>query len=106
MVFGGGSPVGADPNKVPRVGIIPRYATDESGIDLKTGEVSRVLISVRNLDFGVVNPGYVGRKNRFVYAGVGDPMPKISGVVKLDVGDEMGRERRESTVACRMFTTR
>ncbi|CAN1143907.1 Probable carotenoid cleavage dioxygenase 4, chloroplastic [Linum perenne] len=157
MVFGGGSPVGADPNKVPRVGIIPRYATDESGIkwfdvtgfnpihlinawdeddgdtvvlvapnimsvehtmermdlihaqmekvriDLKTGEVSRVPISVRNLDFGVVNPGYVGRKNRFVYAGVGDPMPKISGVVKLDVGDEMGRERRESTVACRMF---
>ncbi|CAL1373860.1 unnamed protein product [Linum trigynum] len=157
MIFRGGSPVGADPNKVPRVGVIPRYATDESEmkwfdvtgfnpihainaweedggdtvvlvapnimsvehtmerlelihaqvekvrIDLKTGTVNRVPVSTRNLDFGVVNPGYLGRKNRFVYAGVGDPMPKISGVVKLDVGDEMGRNRKESTVACRMF---
>ncbi|CAI0410156.1 unnamed protein product [Linum tenue] len=156
--FRGGSLIRSDPNKVPRVGVIPRYATDgsemkwfdvagfnpvhainawdeEDGdgivmlvsnvmcvedaleslelvqarveklrIDLKTGTVNRVPVSTRNLDFGVVNPGYVGRKNRFIYAGVGDPMPKISGVVKLDVGDdEMGRAEEERTVACRMF---
>ncbi|CAI0410160.1 unnamed protein product [Linum tenue] len=157
MVFGSGSPVGVDPKKTPRVGLIPRYAADDSEmrwfdvigfnpfhsinawdeegggdvvvllatnimsvehaletssehihglvekvrIDLNAGTVSRVPVSTRNLDFGVVNPGYVGRKNRFVYAGVGDPLPKISGVVKLDVGDEMGRG--ENTVACRMF---
>lgn len=37
-----------------------------------------------------------------MYAGVGDPMPKISGVVKLDVekADEAGGE---CTVAKRMF---
>ncbi|CAI0476625.1 unnamed protein product [Linum tenue] len=66
--------------------------------------VYRVPVSTRNVEFGSVNPCYVGRKNRFVYAGIGDPTPKISGVVKLDVGDEMaGWTRRESAVACRMF---
>ncbi|KAJ6297408.1 hypothetical protein OIU78_023033 [Salix suchowensis] len=125
MIFGGGSPVGADPAKVPRLGIIPRYAKDESEmkwfdvpgfnlihainawdeedaivmlapnilsvehtlermdlihalvekvrIDLKTGIVTRNPVSARNLDFGVINPAYLGKKNRFVYAAIGDP---------------------------------
>ncbi|VAI59844.1 unnamed protein product [Triticum turgidum subsp. durum] len=30
MVVGGGSPVGADPGMVPRLGVIPKYAADES----------------------------------------------------------------------------
>ncbi|TVU28162.1 hypothetical protein EJB05_19671, partial [Eragrostis curvula] len=30
MVVGGGSPVGSDSGKVPRLGVLPRYATDES----------------------------------------------------------------------------
>lgn len=152
MITEGRSPVGSDPSKVCRVGIIPRYATDESKmkwfdvpgfnlihainawdeddavvmvapnilsvehtmermdlvhalvekvrIDLKTGIVTRRPLSTRNLDFGVINPSYVGRKNRFVYAGVGDPMPKISGVVKLDVSQE---ECRDCIVASRIF---
>ncbi|KAK9275551.1 hypothetical protein L1049_022818 [Liquidambar formosana] len=154
MIVGGGSPVGADSAKVPRLGVIPRYAKDESEIrwfdvpgfnilhainawdeddgnaivmvapnilsvehtlermdlihasvekvriDLKTGMVSRHPLSARNLDFAVINPAYTGRKNKYVYAGVGDPMPKISGVVKLDVSEG---ERKECTVACRMF---
>ncbi|CAI0476620.1 unnamed protein product, partial [Linum tenue] len=148
-VFRGGSPLRSDPNKVSRIGVIPRYAADgsemrwfhvagfnpvhvlnawdeEDGhrvgmlvpnvtsvdralerfdlthaqvekvrVDLDTGMVYRVPVSTRNVEFGSVNPCYVGRKNRFVYAGIGDPTPKISGVVKLDVG--------ESAVACRMF---
>ncbi|KAL2330796.1 hypothetical protein Fmac_018377 [Flemingia macrophylla] len=54
-------------------------------IDLETGILKRQPLSARNLDFRVLNPAYVGKKNRFVYAAMGDPMPKISGVVKLDV---------------------
>ncbi|KGN53473.1 probable carotenoid cleavage dioxygenase 4, chloroplastic [Cucumis sativus] len=152
MIIEGGSPVGSDPSKISRVGLIPRYANDESKmkwfdvpglnlihainawdeddavvivapnilsvehalermdlvhalvekirIDLKTGIVTRTPLSTRNLDFGVIHPSYVGKKHRFVYAGVGDPMPKISGVVKLEISQE---ERRDCIVACRIF---
>ncbi|XVE99961.1 hypothetical protein REPUB_Repub03eG0245100 [Reevesia pubescens] len=154
MIFGGGSPVGADPAKVPRIGVMPRYAKDESEIrwfdvpgfnlihatnawdeddgnaivmlapnilsvehtlermdlihalvekvriDLSTGIVTRQPISARNLEFAVLNPAYVAKKNKYLYAAVGDPMPKISGVVKLDVSKE---ERQECTVASRML---
>ncbi|KAJ8774120.1 hypothetical protein K2173_009551 [Erythroxylum novogranatense] len=156
MIFNGGSPVGADPAKVSRLGIIPRYAKDEAEvkwfdvpglniihainawdeedsivmlapnilsvehtlermelihaliekvrIDLRTGIVTRTPVSARNLDFAVINPSYVGKKSRYVYAGVGDPMPKISGVVKLDVSK--GEQKEECTVACRMYGPR
>ncbi|KAI4314622.1 hypothetical protein L6164_027510 [Bauhinia variegata] len=154
-MIAGGSPIGADLSKVPRIGVVPRYATDESQIkwfdvpgfniihainawdeddgnsivivapnilsvehtlermellhamvekvkvDLVTGTVTRQPISARNLDFGVINQAFVGRKNKFVYAAVGDPMPKISGVVKLDVSN--AKERRDCTVACMMY---
>ncbi|KAK4747971.1 hypothetical protein SAY87_014557 [Trapa incisa] len=150
----GGSPVGTDSGKVPRIGIIRRYAKDDSEmrwfevpgfnlmhtinawdedddtvvligpnmmsvehtlermdlvhaqvemvrIDLRTGVVSRQPLSAWNLDFAVINPAYLGRRNRFVYAGVGDPMPKISGVVKLDL--TISGDRRECTAAARLF---
>lgn len=138
MVVGGGAPVGADPSMVPRLGVLPRYATDESEmrwfevpgfnmmhsvnaweerggdeivvvapnvlsiehaldrmelvhssvelvrINLRTGNVSRTPLSAGNLDFPVIHPGCLGRRNRYGYFGVGDPMPKIAGVVKLD----------------------
>ncbi|KAG2291402.1 hypothetical protein Bca52824_038071 [Brassica carinata] len=130
----GGSPVGADNRKTPRVGVIPRYAGDDSEmkwfevpgfniihainawdendgntvvliapnvmsiehtlermdlfhalvekvkIDLVTGIVTRHPISARNLDFAVINPAFLGRRSRYVYAAIGDPIPKISGV--------------------------
>ncbi|GMY33602.1 putative carotenoid cleavage dioxygenase 4, chloroplastic [Fagus crenata] len=154
MIVGSGSPVGSDPSKVPRLGVIPRYAKDESEmrwfdvpgfniihavnawdeedenaivlvapnilsvehamertelvhaliekvkIDLNTGIVTRHPISARNLDFAVINQAYLGKKNRYVYAAVGDPMPKISGIVKLDL--KKG-ERKECSVATRMY---
>ncbi|KAL0727516.1 hypothetical protein Bca4012_023609 [Brassica carinata] len=150
----GGSPVGADNGKTPRLGVIPRYAEDESEmrwfevpgfniihainawdeddgntivliapnimsiehtlermelvhalvekvrIDLVTGIVTRHPISARNLDFAVINPAFVGRRSRYVYAAIGDPMPKISGVVKLDVSRG---DRDDCTVARRMY---
>nr|KYP34145.1 hypothetical protein KK1_044934 [Cajanus cajan] len=146
MLLYGGSPLGSVPSKVPRIGILPRDAKDESmikwlevpgfnimhainawdeddgrtvvlvapnilslehamermelvhavvekvRINLETGIVTRQPLSARNLDFAVINPAYVGKKNRFVYAAVGDPMPKISGVVKLDVSEEAVEE--------------
>ncbi|KAK6934074.1 Carotenoid oxygenase [Dillenia turbinata] len=155
LIMGGGSPVGADSTKVSRLGVIPRYDTnetemrwfevpglniihainawDEEGgdaivmvapnilsvehtlermdlihacvemvrIDLRTGMVTRHPLSVRNLDFAVMNGAYVGKKNRYVYAGVGDPMPRISGVVKLDLS--LSDRRSECTVGCRMY---
>ncbi|KAM1102905.1 hypothetical protein ACFX19_011677 [Malus domestica] len=152
MITKRATPFGLDPSKVPRIGVIPRYAKDESEmrwfevpgfngvhatnawdeddaivmvapnvlsaehamervdlvhclvekvrIDLKTGIVTRQPISTRNLDFAVINPAYLGRKNKYVYAAVGDPMPKISGVVKLDVSNV---EHKECIVASRMF---
>lgn len=42
---------------------------------------------------------------RYVYAAVGDPMPKISGVVKLDVSVSEG-DRRDCIVASRMYGPR
>ncbi|KAL3818351.1 hypothetical protein ACJIZ3_004256 [Penstemon smallii] len=155
-MMAGGSPVAANPGKVPRIGVIPRYAKDEAEmrwfevpgfnvihainawdeddgdsivmvapnilsvehtlerldlihasiekvrIDFKTGFVSRFPVSTRNLDFGVINPAFVGKKNKYVYAAVGDPMPKVSGVVKLDVSVSEG-DRRDCIVASRMF---
>nr|QBC36242.1 carotenoid cleavage dioxygenase 4 variant 5 [Petunia x hybrida] len=152
----GGSPVSSDSGKVPRLGVIPRYAKDESEmkwfdvpgfnivhainawdedggdtivmvapnilsvehtlermdmihasvekvkIDLKTGMVSRHPVSTRNLDFGVINPAYVGKKNRYVYAAIGDPMPKVAGIAKLDVSVAES-DRRDCIVACRLF---
>nr|QPD79367.1 carotenoid cleavage dioxygenase 4 [Impatiens walleriana] len=156
MIFGSGSPVGANTGRVPRVGIIPRYAADEAEmrwfdvpgfnpmhsinaweeddgqsvvlvapnlismehtlermdlihaqvekvkIDLKSGLVSRQPIAARNLDFGVISPNYTARKTRYAYAAIGDPMPKIIGVVKLDLSISE-TDRRDCTVASRMF---
>lgn len=158
MIMRGGSPVGLDPTKISRIGVIPRYASDERDmrwfevpglniihainawdevdkdgneaivmlapniisaehtlermnlvhalvemvrIDLNTGVVTRQPLSTRNLDFAVINPSYVGKKNKYFYAAVGDPMPKITGVVKLDVS--VAKDRRECIVASRIF---
>ncbi|CAA6659217.1 unnamed protein product [Spirodela intermedia] len=139
IVLGSGFPFGTDARKVPRVGILPRYAASDSDIrwfdvpgfnpvhtinaweddggdtvvlvapnvlslehaldrmelvhccvemvriDLRTGAVSRTPLSAGNLDFGVINPCYLGRRNRYAYLGVGSPQPMVAGVVKLDM---------------------
>ncbi|CAA7395559.1 unnamed protein product [Spirodela intermedia] len=156
MVLGAGSPVGANAGKVPRVGVLPRYAASESDIrwfdvpgfnplhtvnaweedggatvvlvapnvlsvehaldrmelvhscvemvriDLRSGAVSRTPLSAGNLDFGVINPSYLGRRNRYAYLGVGDPQPKVAGVVKLD----MEKKGSDCVAASRMYGPR
>ncbi|KAK6137224.1 hypothetical protein DH2020_029033 [Rehmannia glutinosa] len=138
-ILKGRPPLRIDPEKVSRLGIIPRYAEDESGmwwvevpgfnmmhavnaweedggdtivmvapnvlgvehvlervdlihssmerieINVSRKRVRRRWVSTRSLDFGVINPAYVGKKNRYVYAAVGAPLPKIGGVVKIDL---------------------
>ncbi|KAF5207233.1 9-cis-epoxycarotenoid dioxygenase NCED1 protein [Thalictrum thalictroides] len=150
LIVGGGSVVRVDPKKVPKIGMLPRYANDESEmrwfdvpglnimhainawdeedsivliapnilsvehtleriellrtslekvrVDLKSGTVTRSTISIKNLELGVINSAFLGRKNKFGYAGIGNPFPKISGVVKVDWSLEEGRE-----IGCRMF---
>ncbi|GAB2271626.1 carotenoid cleavage dioxygenase 4 [Dionaea muscipula] len=72
-------------------------------INLKTGQLSRHPLCPRNLELATINRAYQGKKNRFVYAGVVDPVPKTSGLVKLDL-DKAGSEssdRWDCTVASR-----
>ncbi|XP_058223532.1 probable carotenoid cleavage dioxygenase 4, chloroplastic [Rhododendron vialii] len=138
-----GMPVRCRPDKVPRIGIIDRYATsdsemrwfevpgfnalhiikawedDQSGIiivatnalnienffhnlgkvhfsleklriDMKTGKITRGVLSKRSLELGSINPSYAGKKSRYVYMAVCEQVPKMSGVVKIDL--ELGCE--------------
>lgn len=62
----------------------------------------RRAVSGRNLDFAVINSAYVGKKNRYVYAAVGAPMPKIAGVVKIDLSLST-TESADCTVASRLY---
>ncbi|XP_068647708.1 probable carotenoid cleavage dioxygenase 4, chloroplastic [Aristolochia californica] len=140
MISGEGRLFGKDETKVSRIGVIPRYASDESEmtwldvpglnaihiinawdeinddgtdsivmvapsvhsvqdalqephlirnsvekvkINLKTGEVQRIRLA-ENLDWGVINPGYTGKKSRYVY------MARATGVAKLDMDADGG----------------
>ncbi|CAN6579117.1 unnamed protein product [Malus baccata var. baccata] len=106
VITTGGSPVVFYPSKVPRIGVLPRYAVDESEIrwfdvriNLKTGIVMRLPISIRNVELG----------NKFVYGSVAeesmlpdyDSIPKCAELVKLDLDVSSNRDGR--TVASRMY---
>ena len=62
-------------------------------INIKTGNVSRNILSTRNLDLGSINTACVGKKTRYAYLGVLEETPKTSGLVKIDLetGNEVGR---------------
>jgi len=160
MIVGGGSPIGCDTSKVPRLGVIPRYAKDESAmkwfevpgfnffhslnawdegdeivliaansypvehvlerthlvhstvekvrINLMTGRVSRKPLCSKCLEFGVINPRFLAKKNRYAYMSIGAPLPKIGGVVKLDFDKAEGSpaelaDAKECVVASRAY---
>ncbi|XP_031501655.1 zeaxanthin 7,8(7',8')-cleavage dioxygenase, chromoplastic-like [Nymphaea colorata] len=158
MFTGMGPPMGCEARKVPRVGIIPRYATDESEMkwievpgfnfvhsvnawDEKGGEevvlvaanivpvehilermdllhcclemvrinlregkvVGRRALSRKNLEWGVINPKFLGRKSRYAFMAILDPMIKVSGIVKLDFDRASGED---CVVATRSFGKR
>ncbi|KAL4590640.1 hypothetical protein LXL04_003577 [Taraxacum kok-saghyz] len=159
--------VGVDCTKVPRIGILPRYANDESDmkwfevpgfnifhavnawdateedgsevvvlvapnilsvehffervdlihgsmekvrINLRTGVVERNTLSTNNLEFPVINPAYVGKKNKYVYAALSEQAPekwrmmRVSGVAKLDIAaSEKNIDGHECMVASRTY---
>ncbi|KAH6820443.1 nine-cis-epoxycarotenoid dioxygenase 4 [Perilla frutescens var. hirtella] len=156
-VLKGKPPLRIDVAKVPRLGVIPRYAEsdgemwwvevagfnvvhavnawEEDGgdtivmvatnvqpvehaldrMDLVHASFERVeinvtekivrrrsVLSLRNLDFAVINQAYVGKKNRYVYAALGAPMPKIGGVVKIDLSLST-TDAADCTVASRLY---
>ncbi|KAK6116911.1 hypothetical protein DH2020_049286 [Rehmannia glutinosa] len=155
-IIKGNQPALVDPKKVPKLGIIPRYAEDEKEmwwvevpgyncmhtvnaweedggdtivmvatnllsvehfmdhqelvhssmerleINVKAKTVARRPISTRCLDFGVINPAYLGKKTRYMYAAILTDEPKFSGVVKLDLSLPTA-ESGDCTVASRFY---
>ncbi|XP_058223205.1 probable carotenoid cleavage dioxygenase 4, chloroplastic [Rhododendron vialii] len=66
------------------------FSMEKLRIDMKTGEITRSVLSKRSLELGSTNVSYAGKKNRYVYMAVCEQVPKMSGVVKIDL--ELGRE--------------
>ncbi|KAL6321444.1 hypothetical protein AAG906_016543 [Vitis piasezkii] len=83
-----GMPVSAELDKVPRIGVLPRYASTDSEIRWfeapgfnamhainaweegmkrsSCGSVTRTTLSQKNLELGSINPSYVGRETGMV----------------------------------------
>ncbi|KAJ9678386.1 hypothetical protein PVL29_020535 [Vitis rotundifolia] len=148
-----GMPVSAELDKVPRIGVLPRYASTDSEIrwfeapgfnamhavnaweegdeeiilvapnaistenlfhniekvhfslekvriNLRNGSVTRTTLSQKNLELGSINPSYVGKRNRYAYMGIGEMIPKMSGVVKIDMDLECEVSRRPYGAGC------
>ncbi|KAM7262526.1 hypothetical protein ACFE04_000209 [Oxalis oulophora] len=65
-----------------------QYTLEKSKINLQTGEVSRKILSKSNLELGCINPYYLGKRSRYVYMGVNEKCPKMSGLTKIDLEKE------------------
>ncbi|XP_076939228.1 putative carotenoid cleavage dioxygenase 4, chloroplastic [Bidens hawaiensis] len=157
-----GSLLSVDKAKVPRIGVLPRYAGDESEIKwfdapgfnvfhavnawdetdehgnevvvlvapnispverffdrvdliqasmekvtihIGTGVVSRQTMSNDNMEFPVINPAYIAKKNRYVYGAICERTPiqsrmmRAIGVAKIDITASRGN----NTVASRIY---
>ncbi|KAL4579122.1 hypothetical protein LXL04_015258 [Taraxacum kok-saghyz] len=163
----GGRLVDVDPTKIPRIGVLPRYAEDESGmkwfevpgfnifhavnawdetdedgndvvvlvapniksveqfleqtdqihpsmekvkVNVGTGVVSRETLSSDNLEFPVINPAYVAKRNKYVYAAffekraIKSKIMTATWVVKLDIEEpEENAGPRDHTVGHRVY---
>ncbi|CAK9136954.1 unnamed protein product [Ilex paraguariensis] len=112
MIVEGGIPMRSDPEKLTRLGVIPRYAKDESEMrwfDDEDGGNTVVMVAPNILSESRLcsdQSGLCGmrvEKNRYAYAAVGvSIVAKVSGMVKLDVSVSED-DRRDCIVASRMF---
>ncbi|KAH6788429.1 hypothetical protein C2S51_003435 [Perilla frutescens var. frutescens] len=64
--------------------------------------VSRNVLCNKNMEFGVINEAYGGKKHKYMYAAVIAEMPKAAGVAKLDLSIAMV-EGGDCTVASRVY---
>ncbi|KAF3781280.1 hypothetical protein EJ110_NYTH28561, partial [Nymphaea thermarum] len=73
-------------------------------INVREGKVvGRKPLSARNLELGVINPKFLGRKNRYAFMVEADLNGKCSGIVKLDFDLAGGND---CVVAARSFGER
>ena len=70
------------------------FSLEKVRINLRNGSVTRTTLSEKNLEMGSINPSYMGKKNRYAYMGIGDVIPKMSGIVKIDLELECEVSRR------------
>ncbi|XP_051137297.1 probable carotenoid cleavage dioxygenase 4, chloroplastic [Andrographis paniculata] len=80
-----------------------RSVVERVAIDVRTKEVvgRQALCPKMNLEFGVINPAYAGKQNRYVYAAIIEEMPKAAGIVKLDL--QSPTTWPDCTVASRVY---
>lgn len=83
---------------------------EEITINFGTSVVSRHTMLTDNLEFPVVNPTYVAKKNRYVYVAMFEETPiksrmmRMIGVAKLDIAvSKDNKNPQEHTVASRIF---
>ncbi|KAG8375221.1 hypothetical protein BUALT_Bualt10G0077800 [Buddleja alternifolia] len=80
------------------------FSMEKIMIDVEERKVvNRVPVSTKSLDFGGINPEYAGKKNRYVYAAQIETMPKILGVVKIDLSLLLAGGDGDCTVASRSY---
>ncbi|KAK6158556.1 hypothetical protein DH2020_005870 [Rehmannia glutinosa] len=80
------------------------FSMEKITIDAKAKKiVNKRPVSATSLDFGTINPQYAGDKNRYVYAAVMETMPKITGVVKIDLSLLSADSSGDCTVASRLY---
>nr|CAN70363.1 hypothetical protein VITISV_006758 [Vitis vinifera] len=76
------------------------FSLEKERINLRNGSVTRTTLSQKNLELGSINPSYVGKRNRYAYMGMGEMIPKMSGVVKIDMDLECEMSRRLYGAGC------
>ena len=52
------------------------------------------------MEFGLINPSYLEKKNRYAYMGIGEIVPNMSGVVKIDLELECEVARKVYGAGC------
>ncbi|KAL8200099.1 hypothetical protein R6Q57_011438 [Mikania cordata] len=80
-------------------------------INFGTGVVKRQTLSTHNLEFPVINPNYIAKKSKYVYAAISEKTPiqsrmmRTIGVAKLEIASSSSehQEPHEHTVASRIY---